>query len=1184
MNSAKTSVKRAISAPPMKRNALTANKVTQMDSTSRSGGADEELFMNEFEDVPRVMIFSSKDLDREINKIRETCADPSIQWEKRVEALKRLRSLLIAGAADFDEFNGYLKPLELAFQVSVKDLRSKVVREASITIAYMSQRLGIRCDRFVEALLPTLINLIQNSAKIMSSSAVVAIRFIIQSTHASRLIPVITYNISSKSKEIRKSCCEFLDQMFHTWPNQSLEKHVAILSEAIKKGICDADPEARTYARKAYWGFADKFKKEANYLMTSLDSSKQRILHGEHNNISNWSSTHSLTKAAPQRPQSIRTTSVSSSGSIENLSRQNTLTKGRSGIPIFSPRNDPSARVMPSPFRTTSAIDPGAQRRAKARAAYCAALAQPKGVPSGYTASRTTPKRVDPTPERSRTKARVSKSQPGSRSASPSRFNFGSIQTDSRGHRVRRQSGIPTASSRDPSPNRAVITGYASMERRLSASGRNRNFIANNSNTNERQTPLMAEKILQQSQEAEAALQDALIADAQAMSARKRYNNQYDDHSDESETSSICSDISFSSYGRRKIEDVSDIIENLSSTHWSDRKEGLQSLAHLFRDSTRMLNSYELIRITDIFTKMLLDPHTKTFTLFLGILNDLILIYKHELNSWLYILITRLMLKIGSDTLGSIQSRILKTFDLIRESFSPEDQFVVIIRFLSDQTQTPNVRVKTSILQYLLHLIPLMDSNDINFNSRNNHEIQLSLMKIISWTADPKSSELRRISQDVIVDLYNLNAADMSLIINALPKTYEDAALQIIYHKRRSRSQSPAFSPLTPVSLRTPSVIKTSQAFNKLSLYDETENLNPDDIYNSLRKTTDEIQKYSFNVDSDSITTITNTSTNNHNISDDKQTLSPTISPKKTVLGRNIKDLSSASQDSGISQLDGTSIGQNNRQTPVTSPLKPSANETIIPIVFSQNGNHSYIENENSAYFNTVLIGLRSNTKDTESQKESLNDLIELIREGSNEEWAQRFKEVYRILLDKMTEQSNSAIRAMSLRVMCELLMKRTKYFPEFIELTILRILESSKDPEKEVVRAAEGAAGTASAVLPPEQCLKILKSVIKTGENPVNIAAIKMLTKLIELQPKHIVMDLLPQMMPALLQAYDNPESAVRKAAVFCMVSIHSVVADAINPYLSSLNGSKMKLLKLYIERAKSQSGNSSPLLAATS
>lgn len=72
-----------------------------------------------------------------------------------------------------------------------------------------------RCGRFMEALLPFLINLIQSSAKIMSSSAIVAIRFIIQHTHFHRLIPTITYNLSSKAKEIRKTCCEFLDQMLH---------------------------------------------------------------------------------------------------------------------------------------------------------------------------------------------------------------------------------------------------------------------------------------------------------------------------------------------------------------------------------------------------------------------------------------------------------------------------------------------------------------------------------------------------------------------------------------------------------------------------------------------------------------------------------------------------------------------------------------------------------------------------------------------------------------------------------------------------------------------------------------------------------------------------------------------------------------------------------------------------------
>lgn len=132
---------------------------------------------------------------------------------------------------------------------------------------------------------------------------------------------------------------------------------------------------------------------------------------------------------------------------------------------------------------------------------------------------------------------------------------------------------------------------------------------------------------------------------------------------------------------------------------------------------------------------------------------------------------TRLFLKVGSDTLGSIQTRILKTFELIRESFPNDQQFNVIMRLLSDQTQTLNTKVKIAILQYLSKLIFLMDSSDFTYGQSNSHEIQASLMKIISWTADIKSSELRKISQETIVDLYNLNSTEMLSYINAIPKT-----------------------------------------------------------------------------------------------------------------------------------------------------------------------------------------------------------------------------------------------------------------------------------------------------------------------------------------------------------------------------------------------------------------------------
>ena len=62
-------------------------------------------------------------------------------------------------------------------------------------------------------------------------------------------------------------------------------------------------------------------------------------------------------------------------------------------------------------------------------------------------------------------------------------------------------------------------------------------------------------------------------------------------------------------------------------------------------------------------------------------------------------------------------------------------------------------------------------------------------------------------------------------------------------------------------------------------------------------------------------------------------------------------------------------------------------------------------------------------------------------------------------------------------------------------------------------------------------------------------------------------------------MQAYDNVESSVRKAAVFCMVALHQLVGDDLQPHLETLNGSKLKLLNLYIKRAQAQKEQSAPV-----
>lgn len=218
-------------------------------------------------------------MENHLSKGREIFSKCAISdWQKKVDGLKYIRSLIMAAAYEHSEFVDFLKLCEHYVVSCVKDLRSQVVREACVTISYISLKLGLKCARFCEKLLPILINLIPNSAKIMSTSATVAVRFILANTRSARFIPIITCNMKSKSREIRKACCEFLEQMLHTWSIVTLEKHVLILQDAIKNGISDADPEARDYSRKAFWAFAEHFKRQADTILQSLDPGKQRML------------------------------------------------------------------------------------------------------------------------------------------------------------------------------------------------------------------------------------------------------------------------------------------------------------------------------------------------------------------------------------------------------------------------------------------------------------------------------------------------------------------------------------------------------------------------------------------------------------------------------------------------------------------------------------------------------------------------------------------------------------------------------------------------------------------------------------------------------------------------------------------------------------------------------------------
>uniref|UniRef100_A0A8D3DWZ7 TOG domain-containing protein n=1 Tax=Scophthalmus maximus TaxID=52904 RepID=A0A8D3DWZ7_SCOMX len=1146
-------------------------------SSSRSAGAgavDEDDFIQAFEDVPTVQIYSNREVDEAMTKIRDVLSDDKRDWELRVAAVSRPR---------------LLSPH-----------------------SHLSQVLGGRFDHAAEAVMPALLNLVPNSAKVMATSGIAVIRLILRHTHYPRLIPIISSNCTAKSVAVRRRSFEFMELLLQEWQTSSLERHCTVVMETIKKGIHDADAEARSVARRCYWGFHGHFSREAEHLFQGLESSYQKALLAHlksgdcvmslpASDRSSSSSQESL-----NRPLGVKTKPGHTSRTPAAASSPGSLQRSRSDVDVNAAATATArtrltaAPSIGSPFSSASALPPGSY----------ASLGR---VRTRRTSSGNSPCVTD---SRGRSRGKVvSQSQPGSRSGSPGRLlsstyvripkpTMGAAAANSlsrpRGHRSqgcsRETSPTRSGLARSRIPRPSMSQGCSRETSRESSRDTSpaRGFsplgesTTNQSNRLAHQARISASvnamKILDTGTEVEAA-----VADALRRPVRRRFESpgMYSDDDANSDASSACSERSYSSrnggagtHYLRQMEDVAEVLNHCASANWSERKEGLLGLQNLLK-SQRTLSRVELKRLCEIFTRMFADPHSKVFSMFLETLVDFIVLHRDDLQDWLFVLLTQLLKKMGADLLGSVQAKVQKALDVTRDSFPYEQQFNILMRFIVDQTQTPNLKVKVAILRYIEALARQMDPSDFV----NSSETRLAVSRVITWTTEPKSSDVRKAAQVVLIALFELNTPEFTMLLGALPKTFQDGTTKLLHNHLRNASAnsgiaSPCNSmgrtpPRQPGSRSSPMTSPTNCSHGGLSpsmMEYDSENLNSEEIYSSLRGVTEAIQNFSFRSQEDLMEPLRRDGKRDATLGvgaspdsdlleggrtalDNKTSLLNTPSPR-SFAGPRFRDYNPYNYTDGVSSLDKAALKE---------ALYEDGVEQLRDV-------HSSLVGELLKELSQGQAGERG----PEERRGTLLELLKVVREDGLLVWEEHFKTLLLLLLETLGDKDHT-IRALALRVLKEILKNEPLRFKNYAELTIMKTLEAHKDSHKEVVRAAEEAASTMASSIQPEQCIKVLCPIVQTADYPVNLAAIKMQTRAIERVAKEPLHQLLPDVIPGLLQGYDNTESSVRKASVFCLVAVYSVMGEELKPYLAQLTGSKMKLLNLYIKRAQTSTSNSS-------
>ncbi|KAG7244964.1 hypothetical protein INR49_023530 [Caranx melampygus] len=716
----------------------------------------------------------------------------------------------------------------------------------------------------------------------------------------------------------------------------------------------------------------------------------------------------------------------------------------------------------------------------------------------------------------------------------------------------------------------------------------------------------------------------------------------YSDDDANSDASSACSERSYSSRNggaiptyMRQTEDVAEVLNRCASANWSERKEGLLGLQALLKNQ-RTLSRVELKRLCEIFTRMFADPHSKrdsgrvygtaesgissasfkvlhltmnlspafiflshtaptssfSSPLFLHfdffcttrIRHHKDIDVEHFSSAAAAVIIqpinccmkphkpsedvstlacTELVLRARARQ-GRVRGKIVPprarrhacSLDEQAAAWSQSSQIHHTIWF-SDLQEMHNLlwlfmltvnlwslfHVKVAILKYIETLTLQMDAPDFV----NSSETRLAVSRIITWTTEPKSSDVRKAAQSVLIALFQLNTPEFTMLLAALPKTFQDGATKLLQNHLKNTgnaAQAPMGSPLTRHTLDLQPA-GPARAFD----YD-TENMNSEDIYSSLKGVTEAIQNFSVRSQED----------------------------MNDPLQRRDGEEGGSGTDGRVSDLmDGGRMALDNKTSLLNTPCSPPApgrKDTSLDDSEHLTDDSSLDQSELVA---ELLKELSNHNERIEERKAALCELLKLIRENTLQVWDEHFKTILLLLLETMGDREH-VIRTLALRVLREILSKQPWRFKNYAELTIMKALESHKDPHKEVVRAAEETAAMLALSISPDQCIKVLCPIIQSADYPINLAAIKMQTKVVERIPKEALISLLPEIVPGLIQGYDNSESSVRKACVFCLVAIHAVIGEDLKPHLSQLSSSKLKLLNLYIKRAQTGSGGSEP------
>ena len=227
--------------------------------------------------APLVVVTSERQLPEEFRTISDGLEE-KLPWEQRLTSLLRLEGLIKGGAAAFPSFVEMLPSLNIPLSVQLQDRRSSISRQACHVISVLLNTFGAQIEPTAAYLQPIVFKAQGMSITIVTEASDACCRTIIQCCPSSRLLPLLCSTVRThKNTKLRASAAEYLLLAVREWDPVLLDRQSEGVEASIMAAAQDAAVETRETGRSAFVAYYSKRPTAAQAMLRKLPDSERAL-------------------------------------------------------------------------------------------------------------------------------------------------------------------------------------------------------------------------------------------------------------------------------------------------------------------------------------------------------------------------------------------------------------------------------------------------------------------------------------------------------------------------------------------------------------------------------------------------------------------------------------------------------------------------------------------------------------------------------------------------------------------------------------------------------------------------------------------------------------------------------------------------------------------------------------------